>query len=140
MSICYVFGPAHQEVNKILHILSHHLEKPSFVMTHSNHDNRAFIKTIDGNNQHKRTIELQPHSHEFIDFFAGLLKTSGCDNTPANTNQVDQKIDKYIKSDEISSKSRAILFLLEKKSNYAEIKQKPFKGYFEFKKQPPRLV
>lgn len=140
MSICYVLGPAYHEVNEILHFLSHHLEKPSYIITHSKHVNIAFKNATIDNNHRKKSIELKSHSHEFIDFFAGILKTSGVENTPVNTNQTVQKIDKFIKSNEANNKSKPILLLYAVKSNYSEIKEKPFKGYLEYIKQPPRLT
>lgn len=139
LSICYVLGPAHLEVKKMLHIFAHHIQKPSFVITHSGHDNSAYKKLITQNKGQLGSVRVEPHSHEIIDWFAGILKHVRPEKVPLGNNNITFKIDKHI-NNKNNSKYEFVAFFKDLETNYALIKDKPRKGFIRYLKKPPILV
>ncbi|WP_282123513.1 hypothetical protein [Algibacter mikhailovii] len=139
LSTCYVLGPAHLEVKKVLHFLAHHIQKPSFVISHSVHDNHTYKNLIAKNKGKLSNVKVEPHSHEIIDWFAGVFKNSQKDKGPLSKYDITFKIDKHIKHKN-NRKYQFVAFFRVLETNYALIKDKPCKGFIKYLKEPPILA
>jgi len=92
MSICYVFGSSHSEVNKLLHVILHQLEMPNNVMSHTTtmHSNYKMHVT------HSLNKPERDHNHKLLRFLDTVLKASDSKKNQENSNVLSIKIDKHL--------------------------------------------
>lgn len=97
ITLCYILGPAQLPLRSILHIISHNLEVPSFVLQHNEVDNNNFVSQLNlGTNLTNHNLN---HQHEVLDFLEVVF-----DGPPNDKNHngemtiVDFKINKHITS------------------------------------------
>lgn len=134
MSICYVFGPSHNEINKFFHLLTHQLEMPDNLIKHSTtlHSNHKEHVT------HQVNKSIEVHNHKLLQFFNNIFKASNTDNDSDNSEIVHKKIDKHL-SNKQYFKTRVEHSNFKFQENFAFIKQKVQKGFNQRIIEPPQL-
>ncbi|WP_298553765.1 hypothetical protein [uncultured Algibacter sp.] len=134
LSICYAFGPSHNEINKLLHILTHQLEMPDTVLVHSNlndleHDDVHFFK-----NEQKGL-----HNHKVLEILDNILEASNSESDSENSELVNQKIDKHIRVKKRLKKQ--VLFLsLQIEQTFLFNPRKIQEGFIKKTIEPPQMV
>ena len=92
MSICYVFGPSHTEVNKLLHVITHQLEMPDNVISHSTVSNLDY----EVHETHALNKSEEVHNHNLLQLLDSILKASGSEQNHDNSKILTLKIDKHL--------------------------------------------
>jgi hypothetical protein len=120
--------PIHKEVKSTLHIISHNLEMPSLIMTH----------THDGSLKNNvKTVSVSKHEHKIIDLLD--LFTDETDNNENSKipNSIDIKIDKHFHT----SKYVEHVFVLSKSLSIHTYYNEKIKDGFHTKiKIPPKSI
>ncbi|WP_298345530.1 hypothetical protein [uncultured Algibacter sp.] len=135
MSICYVFGPSHKEVNNALHYLLHQFEKPKTVLVHS--------KLNDAKHENHYTYFLknkeEKHQHTLLEVLNEILKVCDVDDSPENQNITFKKIDKHLRSKQ-SLKNKNLVLGLYIKHRFPHLNEHIHQGFLKTNLQPPQLI
>jgi len=98
ITLCYILGPAHIQVNSILHSISHNLKAPSYVLQHDGtsykeYENEKALKS-------EMTISNLSHEHQLLDFIDGIFNVplNRDKNQKGESTTLDFKINKHITS------------------------------------------
>ncbi|MBC3759105.1 hypothetical protein H7U19_11855 [Hyunsoonleella sp. SJ7] len=134
MSMCYVFGPSHSEVNKVLHILVHQLEMPENVMSHTSAERTNHA----GHTNHKLKND-EAHQHTFLETIQKILKASDTDNDKDEPKIVFQKIDKHIRTN-LTYKRQSFFSAQHIRHQFFVKLQHIRNGYPDGKFQPPQFT
>jgi hypothetical protein len=124
MSICYVFGPSHNELNKLLHILVHQLEMPDSVLTHSIQTNSDY----EVHENHSFNVSEEVHDHKLLQVLSNILKASNSDRNQEKSIILNLKIDKHLTTD-YSYHNQLLTPTLPDKHLFSFTKQKIQKGF-----------
>lgn len=135
MSVCYILGPSHNEINKALHFLVHQIEKPQTVINHKKNNDSQHINHI-VNHSEKQAKE---HHHTLLNTIKKILNGFGADNETSHKKITFNKIDKHIKTKK-PFKLGSVFLVLPVKHKYLFITQNIHQGFLESKLQPPRLI
>lgn len=134
MSILYVLGPLHVQVNKLLHTIVHALEMPDNILSHK--DSSSTLN-VHKSNTHKSAIVQ--HNHNVIDLVATILKGTNSENESHNKPIKLNKVDKHIKIRNSFDNENRLKFSLETSSYFIEKESKLCKGYPTDFKKPPQV-
>lgn len=135
MSICYVLGPAHNEINKLLHVLAHQLDMPEMVLSHSK---IIHLEYEIHNNHHFSSNQKENHDHNFLEFIDGILKSSDAQKKNENTIIDSNKLDKHIRTKDFYNGQKILQhYNLHK---FIIVYKKPFKGFLKGVFQPPKSI
>jgi len=135
--LCYILGPAHQQLRTILHTISHNFNAPSYVLQHDEVANAEF------KNQVNLETELNSyslnHGHGFLDFLDTIFKKQSNEDKSqrGETTKLDFKINKHI-----TSKKYNLVFqntYLVDTHNFWFKKVDPKKGYLDHLYRPPKV-
>lgn len=138
MSLIYVFGPAHVEVNKLLHVLSHSLEIPDNILSHKNNTKTFLEINIHKSEHHKN--KTKQHKHEVITFLDKILEGSDQNNIPSKVPVVTRKIDKHLSNYEFEFIDDSLMLLpLDKRLHFSRNKNDVCKGYLTDSGEPPKV-
>ncbi len=130
MVMCYILGPFHNQINEMLHFLSHELEMPDTIISHS--DN-----SVDSHNEGGHYALTQTkHDHGFLEFLNKFLEVSDTESDNENPNTIKQKIDKHIRIKKKMSRFYSLTF--ESKSVWFFIQECMLEGYIFKVFQPPQ--
>lgn len=132
MSICYVLGPSHNEIDKMLHFIVHQLEQPESLLTHSKLEDKYHI-------EHSFKSNNKEHQHIVLDMLSEIIKICGLDDEPDNKKIVFQKIDKHLRTKKIDNK-RDLFFESHIKHKFSFLKENIHQGFLKSKLQPPQLI
>ena len=134
MSICYVFGSSHKEVNKALHYLLHQLEKPATILVHTK------VNETEHKNHSAYVLQNQEknHQHTLLEALNEILKVCGLDDSSENKNVTLKKIDKHLRFKQ-SHKKKNLVFGLYIKHRFLYPKELIHQGFLETNLQPPQL-
>lgn len=134
ISMCYILGPLHNEVGKILHTILHQIEIPENIISHSDD---AFT-----HNEYSKDHILyyeNEHNHTFLDFLNRVLKTSDNENNTDNSVIVNFKIDKHIRNKE--KLENRIVFISTLRNKIFKFQNKSIqKGFLYTILQPPQFT
>ncbi|MEW4924165.1 hypothetical protein [Algibacter sp. 2305UL17-15] len=90
MSIAYLIAPLHNEINSVLHFISHNLEKPSVLISH-NFDINSEVKLMPS--------AISSHEHRIIDFIDTIFGEDDAEQKDSKQpNPKESKIDKHLSS------------------------------------------
>lgn len=130
MSVCYVLTPLHQQINTVLHSISHFLEVPVDVMSHNQ------IEFFEGH-QHVNHYSFKvDHEHNLIDFLHSIFKASDNEDRSQESLATKLKIDKhFISSDCLIKRS----LLMSSKNSFFDLVRPCIDGYSWELYAPPRL-
>ncbi len=92
MSICYLMNPLQQQINSLLHSLSHELEIPNYVLSHDSNANIVLTKHYHFENQDTAS----EHHHALIDFVDSIFEAYHENHNSDNSQLTDAKWDKHI--------------------------------------------
>lgn len=134
MSILYMLGPAHLEVNKLLHFIAHTIEMPDTILSHQKKS--TAIKTHQ-NNHHKDAIVQ--HDHEIIELVQKILKGADNRSKSPDTNLTIDRIDKHITVKQKIDPEEKVIFFLESMRFNLEIENKLCNGYPSDFRDPPQI-
>ena len=135
MSICYVFGPSHNEVNKFLHVLTHQLEMPDNIITHSITMHSDY--KVHGTHSSNKSEEV--HNHKLLEFLDTLFKASDSEKNKENSKIISFKIDKHLTT-KYSYKNQQLTSSIPVEHLFLFTKQKIQKGFRSGVIEPPQLV
>jgi len=134
MSLCYVFGPLHQELNSFLHAVTHQLEMPQDILQHDNSRSSDFQKQA-----YTTHISDSGHDHKFLQLLDSLLKASDSEKNQEDSIRASVKTLKYIKPNIFKNHKTTILPFLAKHI-FLFKKQKIKKGFQTGIIEPPQMV
>ena len=132
MSICYVFGPSHNEIDKMLHFIVHQLDQPESLLTHSNLDDKHHV-------DHNLKVNNKEHQHTVLDTLSKILKVCGLDDEPDNEKIVLRKIDKHLRTKKIYN-NRDLFFESHIKDKFLFLNKNIHQGFLKSKLQPPQFT
>lgn len=135
MSVLYVVGPFHKEVNELFHAISHSFDKPQHILSHKI-DEHYFIKNAESKN-HNQQSSVVHHKHTLISFLSKVLEHSQDSKTPAKTPLSVHKIDKHISNNYTKEKDEPLVEIPDKRNNYIDVDGSICKGYARGHKKPP---
>lgn len=135
MSVLYIVGPFHKEVNELFHTISHSFDKPQHVLSHKTNEH-YFIKNAESKN-HNHQPSIVYHEHTLISFLSKVLEQSQDSNAPAKTPLSIHKIDKHISNNYTKEKDEPLVEILAKRHNYIDVDGCICKGYVRGHKKPP---
>lgn len=95
MSICYLLNPLQNQINMVLHEISHGLELPNSVLSHKAHLTET---TYDNHviHAHDNSYFEHEHEHPLVDFVNSIFEASNKENNSDNSQLVEVKWDKHI--------------------------------------------
>jgi len=135
MSICYVFGPSHNEVNKLLHVLTHQLEMTDHVIAQST--------TIHSNNEvheaHALNTSEDGHEHKILKVLERILRATDSNQNQERSNILKLKIDKHLRS-KADYKQNFFTLSIPIKHLFLFTEQKILKGYKQNATEPPQFL
>lgn len=134
MGVCYTLGPSHNEIFKLLHILSHQLEMPGTVLSHSESGGHHHHNHNNVSAKHKNN-----HQHGFLEFINKVLMASSAEHNADNTNIKSYKIDKHIITQEYDKVQQA-MWSLAVKHVFSKIKNNTLEGFLNSVFQPPKVI
>jgi hypothetical protein len=134
MSICYVFGPSHHQVNQFLHSVIHQLEMPDMVISHNQADNLKHHIGHDFSH-----VKEDSHDHKILNIIDNVLEASNTENDSKNSEIASVKIDKHIRIYEIIKSQNDLSYKLLKKE-FKSTKEKILKGFTRESIDPPITV
>ena len=132
MAVCYVLSPLHNQVGDLMHMISHELESPEYVIAHADQGEHNFEVHL----EHKVQTASQ-HEHAVISFVKSFLESSGSTD-PFHTDQKQLKLDIDKHLNEYSSSMRLILMDKKKEPIYTKVLEL-HKGYLSTIYIPPRI-
>ena len=91
--LCYVFNPVLPGLKGVFHSLSHALEVPDHIMTHS--------AELSGSPGQPHELQdhaqgLKAHEHEIIDFITSIDGSSGTKKEPSEPAGIEKYLDKHL--------------------------------------------
>ena len=135
MSICYVFGPSHNEVNKLLHVLTHQLEMPENVISHST----TYHSVYKAHEIHALNKSKEVHDHSILQLIDSILKASDSKKNQEDSTFLSLKIDKHLTT-KISYQNQQLTSSIIVKHLFSFTKQKIQKGFRRGIIEPPELI
>lgn len=132
MSLLYLLGPLHVEVNSLLHTITHTIEKPDTVLAHQK---RTGIVNAHKSIKHKNAT--LKHDHKIIDLVDDILEGAEKDSESPEKQEISLKVDKHIRIQTNIAKDEEILICSQKSSLWKTIKNKIEKGYKNDPIKPP---
>ena len=135
MSLLYVFGPVHNEVNELLHTIVHSLEMPDHILSHE--DTATTIRRTDIHESTSHTIHDAPHDHEVISLLEKILKGSDQGNTDSDHTLIKYQLDKHI-NNYTYEQIDEIFMPLAVKHRFSEKEKRICKGYLRGFLDPPK--
>ncbi len=138
MSVIYVFGPVHVEVNKFLHTITHGLEMPDYMISHKDISNDDFnILEIHESDEHKSVVTH--HDHEFIELVEKILEGADQGNDSSDSKVISHKIDKHINLYEYDDSDEIIVWSLDIRHQFSEKEKRICKGFLQGLREPPQV-
>ncbi|MDO6518256.1 hypothetical protein [Zobellia uliginosa] len=92
IALCYIINPLHQQIQTVLHEVSHILTIPDNVISHAS-------VTEKHHRAHQHSGQGTPHQHELIDVFSALFHASHEEGHPDEELHTDFKFDKHLGTD-----------------------------------------
>ncbi|GGD05340.1 hypothetical protein [Hyunsoonleella pacifica] len=131
MIMCYIFGPLHNEISNVLHVLSHQIEMSATFTSHA--DNSRFNHQIT-----HHTLQFEAHQHEILELFNKIIEASNLATDNENPLLVKQKIDKHIRTKKEVKYMGIYTYNLQ--SNYSSIIECTLNGYVFAIFEPPKRL
>lgn len=92
MSICYLFAPLNTQLGSVIHTISHSLEMPSNILSHSSNEH---LKTeIHTNHDHKRVVIS--HNHTIIEIIDSIVNESNEKDNSNKKHKSELKVKKHL--------------------------------------------
>lgn len=132
MSICYLMNPLQQQINTVLHNISHGLELPNSVLSHKANSTTE-AQEIHVAHEHDRTAA--EHEHLLIDFIASIFEASNQENDSDNSQLVEVKWDKHISVYQFKLPDS---FVFNMNTCFYSLEKRLKKGYSKKRKEPPQ--
>lgn len=134
--LCYVFSPMDKEVCAFLHEISHQLEVPEQLLSHTN--------AIEAGDLHKYSEHIlvaseHIHNHNLLDILETIIGASHKKNKSKDSKHLIKKIDKHTRYQEKYKIPICFFPLKQHKTKYFIIGQ-PLIGHLKKPFQPPRQV
>lgn len=129
MSVMYLLTPLKRELIAVLHSISHNLEKPTTVISHSHEFNTEV---------YYKTTTTYSHEHRIIDFIDIILNVAtGDSDTESNKSKtIDIEFDKHF----CSSKYKLLKPVLPSSSSIISLyKQNKTTKFFKKIEVPPKI-
>ncbi|BAO74612.1 hypothetical protein [Winogradskyella sp. PG-2] len=137
ITLCYVLGPAHMQLNIILHTISHNFKAPSFVLQHNEVQNYEFANQV--NIDEMSSSYTLNHQHGFLDFlntvFDGVSNKDN--NQKSESTNLELKINKHIDNNKYVLRFNKII--TKETPNYCTQNQFVIKGYLKDLYRPPQI-
>ena len=131
MSICYLMNPLQQQINTVLHELSHGLELPNYVMTHEIDSKDAFETHVDDSHYDNAFT----HKHTLVDFINTIFQASNDNNNSNDSQHTEITWDKHITSNRLELPPKFELLIAK---NFSAPKQLLQEGQFKKLGRPPQ--
>lgn len=133
MGICYLLNPLHEEINILIHAVSHTLAAPAYVMTHDldkTHENASY-----GHKDYP--IDYVKQNNLLVDFIDSIFEVLDESNDTDESLITKTKIDKHISTYAFQSQ-KSFEPDVEEKCWVSE--EKLESGYLRFLKKPPQYL
>ncbi len=131
IGICYLLNPLHDQLNDVLHAISHGIEMPNNIIEH----NSAVLSNDHHHDQHLHEALSENHEHVVLTTIDLFFGTSD-DHEGSNENiPVQLKIDKHITS---STYQRLPYFFLQVEHVFLNPFKRIKEGHKRKKENPPR--
>lgn len=127
--VCYLISPIQNQVYQIFHDLSHFIEMPSTLLSHS-YDTQYEVHKAKA---HHRVVNN--HSHELITFVSKLLENNDADSEKSISQNT---FDKHFTNRFIIVLPNPIL--INNKGSYSTKKTDPLNGYLTKHLKPPQFI
>lgn len=133
MGICYLANPMHQQIGTVFHEISHLLEAPEAILSHSqqaDHDHGTHE-----NGEHR--LASTDHQHVLLDLMVSIFDASDEQNSDDDTALILIKWDKHISSQHIILPK---IFSFNTAQNINAVEQKVKIGFLAHPEEPPQIV
>lgn len=138
MSLLYLLGPVHVEVNKLLHTIVHNLEMPNNLISHQNGINNSSKITIHKSEDHKNNTDY--HDHKVISFLDKILEGSDQSSDSSDAYVITHKIDKHIHNNEYHPKNEMLKGVSsEVRHCFSDTEKRICKGHLRDVRKPPQV-
>ncbi len=131
MGICYLMNPLREPIHKFLHGISHSLEAPTTLISHSTISNSEH-KSLDHYDSYQHQMN---HDHGLIDFITTIFEASNENHNSDESLLKEIKIDKHITTEQISFKPP---LLTKTRQSYHIPLGKVYPDYFQKLIKPPQ--
>lgn len=97
VGICYLLNPLQNQIISVLHSISHGIEMPQNLLSHSDQNDELNILHYDHNHDNR----LSQHNHQFLDLVDSVFEASHEDGD-SKKNQISKvKVQKHLTSSNI---------------------------------------
>lgn len=135
MSVLYVVGPFHKEINELFHSVAHTFEKPQYILSHQKNDSNLTTKKENTHANHQ--ISTPHYLHKLVSFLSKVLEESQDTDDPRKTRLSTHKIDKHLSNNYTKEKEEDLLKVYEKRYRFIELNNRICKGYLQGLRKPP---
>lgn len=131
MSLCYLLNPLQNQINTILHGISHGLEAPSSLLSHKV-GSKTSSEVHENHSHDDRNIE---HEHPIVDLIDSIFEASNQNDDSDHSQLIEIKWDKHINTFHFTS---IIKFEIKIVKGYFPLTEKLKKGYSKRLEEPPQ--
>ncbi|MDO6807544.1 hypothetical protein Q4603_02940 [Zobellia galactanivorans] len=130
IALCYIINPLHQQIQTVLHEVSHILTIPDNLISHAS-------VTEKHHRAHQHSGQETLHQHEFIDVFSALFDASDEEGHHDEELHADFKFDKHLVKD--SDDYDSIVFT-EPRTTYFCFDNFLESSYYNAIEEPPKPI
>ena len=131
IGICYLLNPLQQQMNTLLHAVSHGLTSPNYVMAHD-----LDSETNKSHGHYDHPADVVQHSHSLIDVIDAIFTASNESGKSEDSALIEIKIDKHITSYPLQLHKDQYL---KPTFNFWMLISKSLEGHLEKLKKPPQF-
>ncbi|WP_203257037.1 hypothetical protein [Hyunsoonleella ulvae] len=135
LSASYLLGPLHKEVGVFLHEVTHLLEIPDYIVSHSDIDRKRSEKI---HSDHEVLTSKDIHSHQLLNLLNDLLEDIDTEKNSEDSIVLALKIDKHTQYQK-KYKRPLVLLPLEQNKIIVFITKQTRLGYLNSPLQPPQV-
>lgn len=92
MCVCYILSPLHKEIGVFLHEVTHLIDVPKRVLSHSRTLDSGHLET---HHQHALETSENSHDHHILDLLDKIFEATDTENKSEDSNVSVIKIDKH---------------------------------------------
>ena len=135
MGICYLANPVHNQIENVMHEISHVLQSPQNIVSHAIQGEHIHGHGFHQHGEHRLT--KTEHQHKILDLIGTVFDASDSDNSENETPMTVTKCDKHISS-QLVILPRIFSIITSHECFITILKVE--KGFLNFPKEPPQLL
>ncbi|MFK7811728.1 MAG: hypothetical protein AB8B59_04485 [Maribacter sp.] len=133
IGICYLINPLQEQINSVLHEISHGFDSPAHIISHKSDSNFSHKS----NTHFDKTSFETSHKHSIVDVIGAIFKALNENNSSEDSLIKKNKIDKHLVTYRLQFQKPLKIKI---SSNFRIPQKKIMLEYFEKMKRPPQFL